>query len=483
MAETTATITPADTSDREIVLTRVFDAPRDLVWRAWTEPERFARWWGPAGFTNTFHAIDVRPGGVCNFIMHGPDGTDYPNYIVFDEVSPPDRLTYTHGAAEDDPGSFSVIVTLGEMGVRTELTMRLLLPTAEACATAKGFGAVELGYSTLDCLAEELARLAAEDGPGSAIVITRVFDAPRDLVFRAWTDPKLMSRWWGPKGFTAPVTEMDLRVGGKYHFCMRSPEGQDFWSAGFYREIDPPGRLVFTDSFSDPEGNLVHASQYGMPGEWPLELLVTVTFEEAPGGRTTMTMTQTGIPAGEVRDMSAAGWGQQFDKLAAALAQEGTMATSQIKAEPGSHEIVMSREFDAPRDLVFKVSTDPDLVPKWWGPRELTTTVATMEPRSGGSWRFVQRDAAGNEYAFHGVYHEIAAPDRIVQTFEFEGMPGHVLLETMTLEDLGGRTRLTTHSVFQSVADRDGMLQSDMEAGANESLDRLAELLAEAQGR
>ena len=147
--------------------------------------------------------------------------------------------------------------------------------------------------------------------------------------------------------------------------------------------------------------------------------------------------------------------------------------------EPGTHELVLTREFDAPRDLVFKVYTDPELLPRWWGPRYLTTTVDKMDVRPGGHWRFVQRAPDGNEYGFHGVYHEVMGPERVVDTFEFEGMPGHVALETTTLEDLGGgRTRLTTHSVFQSVADRDAAASSGMESGASETMDRLEELLA-----
>jgi uncharacterized protein YndB with AHSA1/START domain len=151
-----------------------------------------------------------------------------------------------------------------------------------------------------------------------------------------------------------------------------------------------------------------------------------------------------------------------------------------LAAEPAQHSIVMTREFDAPRELVWKVYTDPAHLPNWWGPRGLTTTVEAMDVRPGGAWRFIQRDTDGNEYAFHGVYHQVVPPERVVSTFEFEGMPGHVMLETMTLEDLGGRTRLTTTSVFQSVEDRDGMLASGMEQGATESMDRLAELLAKA---
>ena len=154
------------------------------------------------------------------------------------------------------------------------------------------------------------------------------------------------------------------------------------------------------------------------------------------------------------------------------------MTKLNLIAEPGKQDMVMTRVFDAPRELVFKAHTDPKLIPQWWGPRRFTTTVERMDAKLGGIWRFVQQDANGNEYAFHGVYHEVASPERLVQTFEFEGMPGHVLLETATFEEFEGKTKLTSRSVFQSVEDRDGMLQTDMEEGAAESWNRLAELLA-----
>jgi len=151
-----------------------------------------------------------------------------------------------------------------------------------------------------------------------------------------------------------------------------------------------------------------------------------------------------------------------------------------IIAEPGKQEMRITREFDAPRDLVFQAFTDPELYVQWLGPRRLTTMLDTFEPRSGGRWRYLQKDQSGHEFGFHGVYHEVRAPERIINTFEFEGLPeaGHVALETLTLEELaGGRTRLTAQSVFQSVADRDGALQSGMEEGLNDSYERLTELL------
>ena len=148
--------------------------------------------------------------------------------------------------------------------------------------------------------------------------------------------------------------------------------------------------------------------------------------------------------------------------------------------EPGKQEIFITREFDAPRELVFKAFTDPNLYVQWLGPRELTMRLETFEPKSGGRWRYIHKDQDGNEFCFHGVNHEVLAPERIIGTFEYEGLPeaGHVSLETVRFEALpNGRTRVTTHDVFQTVADRDGMIQSGMERGVLDSNERLDEVL------
>jgi uncharacterized protein YndB with AHSA1/START domain len=158
-----------------------------------------------------------------------------------------------------------------------------------------------------------------------------------------------------------------------------------------------------------------------------------------------------------------------------------TVAKSEFVIKPGSNEISVTRVFDAPSDLVFKAMTDPDLIPRWWGPRRYWTKVDKMEAKSGGSWRFINGDDAGNQHGFHGVYHLVdAAGPVIIQTFEWEGLPGHVALETMRLEDLGGgKTRMVQESVFQTVEDRDGAASSGMQDGAAETHDRLAEVVAE----
>lgn len=145
---------------------------------------------------------------------------------------------------------------------------------------------------------------------------------------------------------------------------------------------------------------------------------------------------------------------------------------------PSDREIRMERMLDAPRELVFKALTDPELIPRWWGRRKDTTTVDKMEVRPGGAWRFITTAEDGDNHAFRGEIREIVPPERVVQTFEWEGLPGHVSVDTMTLEDEGGKTKVTIVSTFDSTEDRDGMLQSGMETGANESWDRLDELLA-----
>lgn len=156
---------------------------------------------------------------------------------------------------------------------------------------------------------------------GRELIITRTFDAPRALVWKAWTDPEHFRRWWGPKDFTAPAATMDVRVGGRYLNCMRGPDGKEYWTAGQYLEVVPLERLVYTDAFADAEGNWVSPEAMGMPGAWPDEFhgVVTVTFED-DHGRTKMTLRHAGIPSGEMEDMTNSGWNESFDKLGASLA-------------------------------------------------------------------------------------------------------------------------------------------------------------------
>ena len=148
-------------SDREIVISRLFDAPRELIWKLWTTPEHIAKWWGPVDFTNTTYEMDVRPGGVWRYTMHGADGVDYADKVVYVEVVENERLEYSH-SSEDDPDfkAFRTRVTFEEKGAQTEVTMRIRLESVEEKNRLMKFGAVEGGHSTLYCLAEYLKTLS-----------------------------------------------------------------------------------------------------------------------------------------------------------------------------------------------------------------------------------------------------------------------------------------------------------------------------------
>ncbi len=149
-------------------------------------------------------------------------------------------------------------------------------------------------------------------------VIERVFNAPRELVWKAWTDPEQVMRWWGPKAWTSPIAKIDLRVGGKYLFSMKTTEGEIYYSTGTYQEVTPMDKLVFTDSFSDESGNIISPTQVGMSENFPEVLLITLTFEDVPNG-TRMTLRHSGMPVGGEREMTEAGWQESLDKLEATL--------------------------------------------------------------------------------------------------------------------------------------------------------------------
>jgi uncharacterized protein YndB with AHSA1/START domain len=162
--------------------------------------------------------------------------------------------------------------------------------------------------------------------PETEVVINRVFDAPRALVWKAWIDCEHVKNWWGPKGFVAPFCKIDLQVGGKYLNSMRGLEGmgkwsgKEIWSTGTYREIVPLERIVSTDSFADEKGNVVPATYYDMDANFPLELMVTVTFKEYDD-KTELTLHHVGFPSTSDRDNAKQGWMESLDKLAEVLAE------------------------------------------------------------------------------------------------------------------------------------------------------------------
>jgi uncharacterized protein YndB with AHSA1/START domain len=304
--------TKSDTADRELVFTRTFDAPAGVVFEVWTNPAHLPNWYGPHGFHTTIHEMDVRPGGVWRLTMHGPDGRDYYNRIVFIEVDKPRRLVYKH---EPEPGSepvtFEVTVTFEQDRGKTNLTMRMLFPTvAERDFVINIHHADEGGKQTLDRLAEHLEQIVESN---KHLAMTRIFDAPRDLVFRAWTDPKHLSQWWGPGGFTNPVCELDVRPGGKILIHMRAPDGAEYPMHGSFVEIVAPERLVFMSRVNEADGSL------------RFEIRNTVTFADLGSTRTELTLEFLVVSATDAASHNLAGanigWAQSLDRLAAHLSK------------------------------------------------------------------------------------------------------------------------------------------------------------------
>lgn len=317
-----------ESDERVLFITRVFDAPRDLVWKAWTEPERMAQWTGPRGFTLTSCEMDARPGGAYRLSMRSPEGTDHRVSGVYHEIVAPERLVYTWAwvDAQGNPGHETLLtITFADHGA--EKTLLTLRQSGFESVTARD-GHQGGWNSAFDCLAEYLANstgLTATQSPITAMmshsastqaperefVITRVFDAPRALVFKAWTDPKHLARWWGPKGFTNPVCELDARPGGAIRIVMRGPDGTDYPMTGVFQEIVEPERLVFVSEALDAEGK-------------PLfEVLNTVTFSEQ-GGKTTLRLkarvTKSTAEAPRYLDGMEAGWTQSLERLSEYLA-------------------------------------------------------------------------------------------------------------------------------------------------------------------
>ena len=148
----------------------------------------------------------------------------------------------------------------------------------------------------------------------SEIIINRIFDAPRELVWKTWTEPEHIRHWWGLKDFTAPFCQIEFRVGGVYLFCMRSPEGREYWNTGIYREIIVPECIVCTDCFADEKGNVVPAMHYGLSPDFPMETIWTLMFEEHDG-KTRFTLRHIGMPPGNISDLTNQGWNQSLDKF------------------------------------------------------------------------------------------------------------------------------------------------------------------------
>ena len=468
----------ANEMERELVLERVFDASRDLVFRAWTEPKHIAQWWGPKNFTNTVETMDVRPGGAWRIVMHSPDGNSYPSQGEYREIVRPERLVFTNTAVDQD-GKVIIdgftTVTFADQNGKTKLTLqtRAVAMVDYAANFLKG---MEMGWTqSLDRLAAEV-RNAAATASEREIVITRVLDAPPKLVFEAWTDPRHIASWWGPRGFRTTIHAMDVRPGGVWRFTMHGPDGVDYPNKISYLEIDKPGRLVYD-----------HGDN-GHPGYFH----VTITFAEQPGGKTLLTMRSLFNTAAERDEVvskyhAVEGGNQTVDRLGEYLGISS------------NHHFSFTRVFDAPRDLVWKAVTESDRLAKWWGPKGFSMLVCKVDLRPGGVFQYSMRSPDGHEMWGQWVYRDIIPPEKLVTVVSFTDEKGNLkrhpmqatwpleVLNTMNLSEQDGKTTMILTGYPINATDEERKTFEDgrgsMKQGFTGTLDQLEAYLAGAQGK
>ncbi len=293
-------------------------------------------------------------------------------------------------------------------------------------------------------------------------------------MFKAWTEPKHIAQWWGPKGFTTQVTELDLRPGGKWRYVMIDPDGIEYPVKGVFREVVPLERIVATDEFDEGFDKVMNI-------DLPKGIVTTTIFEDLDG-KTKLTLQIVHESVEDRRKHEEmgiiAGWNSSFDCLDEHLAKMVEKKSAAMTLTlPSDREIVMIRVFNAPRHLVFEAWTKPEHVPHWMlGPERWTMPVCEIDLRPGGAWHFVWRRSDGTEMGMHGMYQEIVPPERLVNT-ESWGGDWPETLNTLLLAEEDGKTTITSRVLYPSKEARDAVLKKGMEEGTSESFDRLAEYL------
>jgi uncharacterized protein YndB with AHSA1/START domain len=316
------TILPADKP--QIITERLLNAPRELVWKVLTEPEHIKHFWGPDGFTNTIRQMDVKPGGQWLFTMHGPDGTDYPNRIIYRTVTPPSYMSWDHDGGEDHPESLRFFgeLELFSEGSKTRIQLRLTVSSIGQRDDVAKY-AVDGGIQNLERLAAYVAPMAETL---NRFVIERSFAVSQTRLFEVCSQVEHLRQWMSPAGMKVIKADQNFKPGGTYHYGLATPDGHEMWGKITYREITPPSKLVYMQSFSDKDGNI---TSHPMSPTWPKEMVTT--FEFIPEGpnqtRLKITWTYAGIDDTEAKTFHAAhagmtgGWTGSLDQLQAYLAK------------------------------------------------------------------------------------------------------------------------------------------------------------------
>jgi Uncharacterized conserved protein len=314
----------AKSKPNEISITRIYDAPVKLVWDAWTDPKKAAKWWGPRGHSITTHSKDLRVGGFWKYTMFGPNGQTWENKTIYHEVEQYKKLVYDHGGGEDRPPLFRVTVTFEEKNGKTKMEMTMALETAEKAKETKKFIKSAGGNGTWDRLAEFLEQ---ESSGKEKFVINRSFEAPINVVFDAWTNPLQLAQWLPPTGFDMKFINADIRSGGSSFYSMSNGSGLTMYGKAEYLEVNRPSLLVYTQVFTDQDGKV---SRHPMAPTWPEKMKTVIEFASEDENQTRVTVTWEVVGDATAEEMQTfiqgragmtQGWTGSLDKLEDFLAK------------------------------------------------------------------------------------------------------------------------------------------------------------------
>ena len=301
----------------EYRLIRIYDAPVNDVWDAWTDLEQVAQWWGPRGFTITTLSKDLRTGGNWKYIMHGPDGTDYPNSTVYHDVEVGKRIVYDHGGNEDQPPLFRVTVIFADVDGKTEMDMTCAFATDQVAKQMKQFIREAGGNTTWDRLAEFLAKRKSNK---DVFVLNHSFEANPETVFEMWTNTEHLQGWLPPKGFTMEFMRSEIKEGRSTFYRMFNEDGIEIYGRTNYLQIVPGRYIIMRQDFCDNEEKL---ARHPLAPELPQTIVTTVQFTpEGKGTRLTLTSVSGDAATAkeiasfvEEREGMSRGWGNSLDKL------------------------------------------------------------------------------------------------------------------------------------------------------------------------
>ena len=435
----------------ELVITKTFKVSKDVLMRMWGNPAHLTRWWGPEGFSTITHELEFRTGGIWRFTMHAPDGTDYPNLIRYRVVSP-DRIEYDQ-APDGQESDFRVEVSFQPIEGDTQAQFRMIFPSVEdmnrIMKESRAEEGIQATLSRLDSYSTDQASAGIE------LVIVRRLKAPVGLVWQAITDPDQIDKWCAPGGFTVQHQRGELSVGQPWATTMTMASGYETEMSGEFIHIEPNRQLSFTHHWKNEDGTFKPTTR------------IDYHLHEHEG-LTTLTFVQTGFWSEEARAAHLGGWTNTFYNLAVMV---GSTTADKV--------LVISREFAAPIERVWKCWTDPSQFCQWFAPRPYTCPDCRIDLRPGGEMYLEMESPQGYRHPMVAEITDVELHQSFGWVCSVPGPTGDAAIQggtSVRFEDLGGSTRVTVHAYNAALSEIGAMMVGGMEPGWNASLDQMVEV-------